>query len=222
MLRSQHLNTGSASSGDGTNPGGGEVYVRDIDNAQLDQAYRDTVAYWDRRMHTLEAFNGSYFFKLPNETQSGGALVGLRMEAASSGTGGSGGGTVAGAGGTLAIAYQSGQLVFLDRAYAALAESVYGALRLCRRRPEPLRRASRHQRLCRRPRQGRLACAERQCLRFAPARPASPLQERHHQMPSQLPRLVPYPRPVSSFPPGSCIVAGIGHQAVTASSGFAK
>ena len=112
--RSAHLVSGAA-------PAGG--LTADVDNPQLDAAYRGTIAQWNQRIHILEAFNGRHFFNLPSEAQAGGgAVMGMNFSTAT--TGGIAGVTL----GTLAINYSQAQLDLLGQSYDALRESVYNAL----------------------------------------------------------------------------------------------
>jgi Ca2+-binding RTX toxin-like protein len=97
---------------------------RDVDNPALTRSYRDLVASWNKKLHILEAFNGCYFFALPDESQQGrAALSGLTVSAMP----GSGvpGGEPGPAMSLLTVTYSSVQLDFLDAAYAALREAVY-------------------------------------------------------------------------------------------------
>jgi len=97
-------------------PEGGE-YVHDVDNENLTPEYRELIAQWNRKIHILEAFNGRYFFTLPDETQTGfSAVMGLTVDES--------GGDV----GTLLVNYTQDQLNLLNQSYEALRESVYSAL----------------------------------------------------------------------------------------------
>jgi hypothetical protein len=100
----------------------------DANLGRLDLAYRNLIVEWNRKIHILEAFNGRYFFALPEatgETHVGLAAfdgmsernTGQYYEAASGIK-------------TLLITYTQGQLDLLDQSYDALRESVYGALLL--------------------------------------------------------------------------------------------
>ncbi|NOT83336.1 MAG: hypothetical protein HOP02_00850 [Methylococcaceae bacterium] len=74
----------------------------------------------DQQLHVLEAFNGRYFFNLPNAPQlGGGAVSGLNV----SGVGANG--TILG---TLTVNYSSDQLNLFNQSYQALRDSVYNAL----------------------------------------------------------------------------------------------
>ncbi|MDP1862715.1 MAG: calcium-binding protein [Thiobacillus sp.] len=114
--RSTHLVSGAT-------PAGG--LTPDVENTQLDAAYRGTIATWSQRIHILEAFNGRHFFNLPSEAQAGGGAV-MGMNFSSATTGGISGVTL----GTLSINYTQAQLDLLSQSYDALRESVYNALLL--------------------------------------------------------------------------------------------
>jgi hypothetical protein len=77
-------------------------------------------AAWEQKLHVLEAFNGRYFFRLPNETESsGGAVFGLGTEPADeSGVA------------KININLSQDQVNLLNQSYAALKESVYASLLL--------------------------------------------------------------------------------------------
>ena len=80
---------------------------------------------WERKLHILEAFNGRYFFSLPNQTQTGlSAVTGM---SSGGGGGGGGGGMVTGPL-TLAISFSQDQVNLLNKAYDELLESVYEGL----------------------------------------------------------------------------------------------
>jgi hypothetical protein len=90
---------------------------------RLDESYRDLIAYWNQRIHILEAFNGRYFFSLPEQTQVGqSALEGLTARTGENYY------EMNGGVGTLLISYSQGQLDLLNQSYEALRESVYSAL----------------------------------------------------------------------------------------------
>jgi hypothetical protein len=94
----------------------------------LSERYRNLIADWTRKLHILEAFNGQYFFNLPEQkSQTDGANWGLRISAGSGG--GSGSGAVAiEALPTLHVNFSQAQLDLLQQAYDSLKESVYASL----------------------------------------------------------------------------------------------
>lgn len=74
----------------------------------------------DQHLHVLEAFNGRYFFNLPNAPQAGGgAVTGLNFS--SNGANG----TILG---TLIVNYTFEQLDLFNQAYDALRDAVYNSL----------------------------------------------------------------------------------------------
>jgi hypothetical protein len=90
---------------------------------------------WSRKLHVLEAFNGQYFFNLPEQkSQTEGANWGLSVIRSSSGggeSGGSGGSMVGNLPemmGLLRIQFSQVQLDLLQQAYDSLKESVYASL----------------------------------------------------------------------------------------------
>lgn len=90
---------------------------------RLDESYRDLIAHWNQRIHILEAFNGRYFFSLPEQTQTGqSAIDGLTVRTGENYS------AINGGVGTLLISYSQGQLDLLNQSYEALRESVYSAL----------------------------------------------------------------------------------------------
>lgn len=103
--------------------------LSDLDNRLLTDSYRQLIASWNNKLHVLEAFNGQYFFNLPDQkSQTAGANFGLSViQGASSGQGG---GALAAFSrlSTLRIGFSNGQLQLLDQAYASLKEAAYGAL----------------------------------------------------------------------------------------------
>ena len=65
---------------DGSNGAGisGDAFQgKDVDNPNLTAAYRQTIAEWTQKLHIIEAFNGSYFFGIPQSTQTTGAVTGI-------------------------------------------------------------------------------------------------------------------------------------------------
>ncbi len=87
--------------------------------------WTNTVAAWERKLHILEAFNGRYFFSLPNQTQTG--LSSVNGLSVASETGG-GQGTVVVGPPTLVINLSQDQVNLLNKAYDQLLESVYEGL----------------------------------------------------------------------------------------------
>ncbi|WP_323000750.1 calcium-binding protein [Denitromonas sp.] len=122
--RANNLNPLMADGGGGS--GGNEVaYIGlDKDNLRLNEAYRNLIAAWDQKMHILEAFNGEYFFSLPEEEADPVSMdvVGLREDSTSAAE------TWAGGRRTLVISYAQQQLNFLQQSYDALKQSVYEGL----------------------------------------------------------------------------------------------
>jgi Ca2+-binding RTX toxin-like protein len=58
----------------------------------LSERYRNLISEWSRKLHVFEAFNGQYFFNLPEKkSQTDGANWGLAISAGSGGGGSSGG-----------------------------------------------------------------------------------------------------------------------------------
>jgi hypothetical protein len=142
MQRTRGRDTAAPTPGNTGGGGGCLLFLtKDIDNNALDQTYRDTIAHWDQVIHTLEAFNGRYFFNLPSEGTSGGAKTGLTFVAASTAGASTGGGTIEIGDPlkTLAISYNQTQLDFLQKSYDrqgipfrddALLDSIYDGLLL--------------------------------------------------------------------------------------------
>jgi Ca2+-binding RTX toxin-like protein len=100
----------------------------DVANPMLDEAYRSLISQWSAKIHTLEAFNGRYFFGLPGEDEGAGtdgahALTGQRISTTNPNHYNAAGGV-----GTILITYTQDQLNLLQQSYDALRESVYGAL----------------------------------------------------------------------------------------------
>ncbi|WP_460844414.1 beta strand repeat-containing protein, partial [Noviherbaspirillum agri] len=85
--------------------------------------WRNIVEDWERKMYVLEAFNGRYFFQLPNEIQVGAsALNGISF---SVGTEGSSSGAI---GRHITINLSQDQVTLLSKAYDELLASVYTGL----------------------------------------------------------------------------------------------
>lgn len=114
---------GESSTGGGSSGG----YVVDADNDGLSPAFRAALVEWNTKIHVLEAFNGQYFFDLP-ET-AGGALqitaTGLR-EGSSTHSGASV--LLGGPARIFVVSYSQAQLELLQQGYDALKKSVYEAL----------------------------------------------------------------------------------------------
>ena len=111
---------GASSAGGG---GGGPGLAYDI---ELTAYYQNLIAEWTRKLQILEAFNGQYFFTLPNETsQTTGAQTGLSVGASA---GGGSIGMVNPGLQTLYVSFSQQQLDLLQQSYDALKESVYAGL----------------------------------------------------------------------------------------------
>ncbi len=108
------------SSGSG---GGGATLGIEV---ELTPEYQALINSWNKKIHILEAFNGSYFFGLPTQP-SVGAKTGITFSSASSGGGGSL--TIINSI-PINIRYAQQQLDFLQQSYDALKESVYDSLLL--------------------------------------------------------------------------------------------
>ena len=66
--------------------------MSDAGGLYLSERYRNLISDWSRKLHVLEAFNGQYFFNLPEQkSQTAGANWGLAISAGSGGGGSSGG-----------------------------------------------------------------------------------------------------------------------------------
>jgi len=109
--------------------GGGAALMTDFGGLYLSERYRNLIAEWSRKLHVLEAFNGQYFFNLPQQkSQTDGANWGLSIQPATGG-GSSGGAAMAiEAFPTLRVNFSQGQLDLLQQAYDSLKESVYASL----------------------------------------------------------------------------------------------
>ena len=110
---------------DGGTGGGNEAQmVPDADNPLLTESYRNLIRAWDQKLHILEAFNGEYFFSLPEENTDPVStdVVGLREDSSVTAE------TLAGGRRTLVISYAQQQLTFLQQSYDALKQSVYEGL----------------------------------------------------------------------------------------------
>ena len=81
--RSQHLNKEALNSSTG-NLSQANTFISDANGEYLTESYRELIADWSRKLHVLEAFNGQYFFNLPQEnSQTATANWGLSVEAGS-------------------------------------------------------------------------------------------------------------------------------------------
>jgi hypothetical protein len=130
--RSSHIDTiafEAASSGS-VGGSGGAALLTDAGGPYLSERYRNLIAEWSRKLHVLEAFNGQYFFNLPQEkSQTAGANWGLSVSPGSGGGGSSGGAAMAiEALPTLRVSFAQAQLDLLQQAYDSLKESVYASL----------------------------------------------------------------------------------------------
>jgi Ca2+-binding RTX toxin-like protein len=86
-------------------------------------------------LETLEAFNGRYFFSMPD--QPTGAASGINFAAASGGGGGSGGGTANMGPYPARINLSTQHMELLEQSYSSLSESIYNSIAL-QTRLEPL------------------------------------------------------------------------------------
>lgn len=116
------------SSGSVGGSGGGAALLTDFGGLYLSERYRNLIAEWSRKLHVLEAFNGQYFFNLPEQkSQTAGANWGLAISAGSGGGSGSGAVAIASLP-TLRVNFSQAQLDLLQQAYDSLKESVYASL----------------------------------------------------------------------------------------------
>jgi hypothetical protein len=126
--RSSSIDTAAfAALSSGSVGGSGAALMTDAGAPYLSEHYRNLISEWSRKLHVLEAFNGQYFFNLPDKkSQTAGANWGLAISA---GSGGSGSGAVAIASlPTLRVNFSQAQLDLLQQAYDSLKESVYASL----------------------------------------------------------------------------------------------
>lgn len=105
--------------------------LHDSQDMRWDAEYRALVTHWENRIHTLEAFNGRYFFTFPWEQPVGQtAVTGVLVRQAV--TGGTGGYAAASLGTgnwiPIELRYSTQQLNLLEQSYEALKDSIYGAL----------------------------------------------------------------------------------------------
>jgi len=131
--RSSSIDTAAfaaVSSGSVGGSGGGAALMTDLGGMYLTERYRNLISDWSRKLHILEAFNGQYFFNLPEKkSQTDGANWGLAISAGSGGGGSSGGAAMAiEAYPTLRVNFSQAQLDLLQQAYDSLKESVYASL----------------------------------------------------------------------------------------------
>ncbi len=71
------------SSGSVGGSGGGAALMTDFGGLYLSERYRNLISDWSRKLHVLEAFNGQYFFNLPEKkSQTAGANDSLWERAA--------------------------------------------------------------------------------------------------------------------------------------------
>ncbi|HEX7650641.1 MAG TPA: calcium-binding protein, partial [Noviherbaspirillum sp.] len=108
----------------------GNVKMSDYENqvgsvSSVGPEWQPIVDAWEKKLHILEAFNGRYFFNLPNDSVPGG-IGGAGIS--SSGGGGGGGGIAAAI--QLTVEFSQQQIDLLNQSYDALKESVYTALLL--------------------------------------------------------------------------------------------
>ncbi|WP_300086319.1 hypothetical protein [uncultured Nitrosomonas sp.] len=131
--RSSSIDTAAfatVSSGTVGGSGGGAALMTDFGGMYLSEHYRNLISEWSRKLHVLEAFNGQYFFNLPEKkSQTDSANWGLAISAGSGGGGSSGGTAMAiEAYPTLRVNFSQPQLDLLQQAYDSLKESVYASL----------------------------------------------------------------------------------------------
>jgi len=73
----------AVSSGSVGGSGGGAALMTDFGGMYLSERYRNLISEWSRKLHVLEAFNGQYFFNLPEKkSQTEGANDSVWEEAA--------------------------------------------------------------------------------------------------------------------------------------------
>ncbi|MBK8134210.1 MAG: hypothetical protein IPK48_16490 [Gammaproteobacteria bacterium] len=126
--RSSSIDTAAfAAISSGSVGGSGAALLTDAGGLYLSEHYRNLISEWSRKLHVLEAFNGQYFFNLPeNKSQTAGANWGIAL---SPGSGSSGSGAVVIATlPTLRVNFSQAQLDLLQQAYDSLKESVYASL----------------------------------------------------------------------------------------------
>jgi VCBS repeat-containing protein len=127
--RSSSIDTAAfAALSSGSVGGSGAALMTDAGAPYLSEHYRNLISDWSRKLHVLEAFNGQYFFNLPEQkSQTDSANWGLAISA---GSGGSSGGAAMAIETmpTLRVNFSQGQLDLLQQAYDSLKESVYASL----------------------------------------------------------------------------------------------
>ena len=99
--------------------------LKNEDNPLIDDSYRNLISSWKDKIHILEAFNGSYFFQLPGQSQEGGGAT-LGMWATTSNYYSLMPGTDNRQ--TLVVNYAQPQLDLLNSAYSSLRQAVYESL----------------------------------------------------------------------------------------------
>jgi hypothetical protein len=106
----------------------GGALMSDALGPGVSSRYRALIDEWTRKLHILEAFNGQYFFNLPEQkSQTDGANWGLIVQAGSSAGSGSAAMAIE-AYPILHVSFSQGQLDLLQQAYDGLKESVYASL----------------------------------------------------------------------------------------------
>jgi Ca2+-binding RTX toxin-like protein len=124
VRRSSNLDTFAVVSSPSASVAGYSGGISDFGAPYLSSSYRNLISEWSRKIHVLEAFNGQYFFNLPEKkSQTNGANWGLSIQAGK-GTGTSGGAVVIGPP-TLLVQFSQTQLDLLQQAYENLRETVY-------------------------------------------------------------------------------------------------
>ncbi|PKO24725.1 MAG: hypothetical protein CVU35_07845, partial [Betaproteobacteria bacterium HGW-Betaproteobacteria-8] len=82
---------------------------------------------WTQKIHILEAFNGRYFFGLPQSSQTTGAVTGLVVKPSSGSTSGTGSSALY-TSVPIEISFEQNQLDLLEQSYQALKSSIYQSL----------------------------------------------------------------------------------------------
>ncbi|WP_333841472.1 calcium-binding protein [Pelomicrobium sp.] len=113
-------------------PGNEGRLRRNEDDPLLDDFYKNLIRSWKQKLHVLEAFNGQYFFNLPQQkTQTEGANWGLTAQADAAAPGARAqvlAPALEPGRGLLAVRFAQAQLDLLQQAYDSLKESVYASL----------------------------------------------------------------------------------------------
>ena len=126
--RSQHLNKEALNTSTGT-LNQASSFISDANGEHLTESYRQLIASWSRKLHVLEAFNGQYFFNLPQEnSQTATANWGLTVEAGNAANNRGDAATAMGAMPTLRVHFAQTQLNLLQEAYDNLAQKVQAEL----------------------------------------------------------------------------------------------